>query len=245
LRKVAETTKQIFITNDRPNVKGLILAGSADFKSELGNSDLFDQRLFTIIINTVDLAYGGENGLTEAIEKSKEVLGNLKFVAEKKLITEFMTEISIESGKYVFGVDETIKALEMGAIKTMIIWENLNYEKYSLVHPITGEKKELFLTPEQAKNSKHSIDKENVSYDFVHESLLDWLTENYKNHGCILEFITNKSEEGSQFVKGFGGIGAFLRYKVDIEELSNDFLKEDDKKNNEDDNEFDDLNDFM
>jgi len=85
LRKVAETTKQIFITNDKPNVKGLILAGSADFKTELGSSDLFDQRLYAVIINYVDLAYGGENGLTEAIEKSKEVLGGLKFVHEKKI----------------------------------------------------------------------------------------------------------------------------------------------------------------
>ena len=42
LRKVAETMTQVFITNDRPNVEGLILAGSADFKTELSRSDLFD-----------------------------------------------------------------------------------------------------------------------------------------------------------------------------------------------------------
>jgi len=32
-----------------------------------------------------------------------------------------------------------------------------------------------------------------------------------------LEFITDKSQEGFQFVKGFGGIGGFLRYKIDVE----------------------------
>jgi len=43
VRKVAETAVQMFITNDRPNVAGLVLAGSADFKTELSQSDMFDQ----------------------------------------------------------------------------------------------------------------------------------------------------------------------------------------------------------
>jgi len=42
VRKVAEVATQLFITQDRPNVAGLILAGSADFKTELGTSDMFD-----------------------------------------------------------------------------------------------------------------------------------------------------------------------------------------------------------
>jgi peptide chain release factor subunit 1 len=33
--------------------------------------------------------------------------------------------------------------------------------------------------------------------------------------GCQLEFMTNKSQEGSQFCRGFGGIGGILRYSVD------------------------------
>lgn len=43
VRKVAETAVEIFIRNDKVNVAGLILAGSADFKTELGQSDMFDQ----------------------------------------------------------------------------------------------------------------------------------------------------------------------------------------------------------
>ena len=45
VRKVAELAVQMFITADKPNVSGLVLAGSADFKSELQTSDMFDQRL--------------------------------------------------------------------------------------------------------------------------------------------------------------------------------------------------------
>lgn len=45
VRKVSELAVQMFITADKPNVSGLVLAGSADFKSELQTSDMFDQRL--------------------------------------------------------------------------------------------------------------------------------------------------------------------------------------------------------
>ena len=49
--------------------------------------------------------------------------------------------------------------------------------------------------------------------------LIDWLVENYKNYGTKLNIVTDKSQEGSQFCKGFGGIGGVLRYQLN---LSND-----------------------
>jgi peptide chain release factor subunit 1 len=49
------------------------------------------------------------------------------------------------------------------------------------------------------------------------EPFVDWMAENYKDFGAELVFVTDRSPEGSQFVKGFGGIGGFLRYKVDYD----------------------------
>ena len=46
------------------------------------------------------------------------------------------------------------------------------------------------------------------------QSLLEWFAENYKEFGANLEFVTDKSQEGAQFVRGFGGVGGLLRYKV-------------------------------
>merc|ERR1712012_217975 len=43
VRKVSEIATQVFISDAKPNVKGLIIAGSADFKTELTTSDLWDQ----------------------------------------------------------------------------------------------------------------------------------------------------------------------------------------------------------
>merc|ERR1712242_501816 len=50
VRKVAEIAVQMFITNDKCNCTGLIVAGSAEFKQELTTSDLFDPRLSAILI---------------------------------------------------------------------------------------------------------------------------------------------------------------------------------------------------
>lgn len=50
---------QFFISGDRPNVAGLVLAGSAEFKTELSDSDMFDQRLKAAVLAVVDVSYGG------------------------------------------------------------------------------------------------------------------------------------------------------------------------------------------
>ena len=52
------------------------------------------------------------------------------------------------------------------------------------------------------------------------QSLLEWFADHYREFGANLEFVTDKSQEGAQFVKGFGGIGGLLRYKVDFNNLT-------------------------
>jgi peptide subunit release factor 1 (eRF1) len=48
----------MYITNDKPNVSGLVLSGSADFKTELSQSDMFDPRLQAVVLGVVDVSYG-------------------------------------------------------------------------------------------------------------------------------------------------------------------------------------------
>ncbi|KAM7242535.1 hypothetical protein CapIbe_007005 [Capra ibex] len=219
VRKVAETAVQLFISGDKVNVAGLVLAGSADFKTELSQSDMFDQRLQSKVLKLVDISYGGENGFNQAIELSTEVLSNVKFIQEKKLIGRYFDEISQDTGKYCFGVEDTLKALEMGAVEILIVYENLDIMRYVLHCQGTEEEKILYLTPEQEKDKSHFTDKETGQEHELIESmpLLEWFANNYKKFGATLEIVTDKSQEGSQFVKGFGGIGGILRYRVDFQ----------------------------
>eukprot|EP00210_Caulerpa_lentillifera_P003551 g3387.t1 len=218
VRKVAELAVNFFISNDKPNISGLILAGSADFKTELSQSDMFDPRLKAVVLTAVDVSYGGENGFNQAIEKSADILANVKFVQEKRLISKFFDEISQDTGRFVFGVADTLQCLEMGAVETLIVWENLEINRYTFMNSATNELEVKNLNAEQEKDATHFHDEASGVELEVQEkiSLLEWLANNYKKFGCILEFVTNKSQEGSQFCRGFGGIGGILRYQVDL-----------------------------
>ncbi|ELU43829.1 translation release factor [Rhizoctonia solani AG-1 IA] len=222
VRKVAELAVQHFITNDKVNVAGLVLAGSADFKTELNQSDMFDPRLAAKVIKVVDVSYGGENGFNQAIELAAESLSNVKFVQEKKLIQKYFDEISQDTGKYCFGIDDTLKGLEMGAVETLIVWENLDVTRYVLRNA-AGEEIIVHANKEQEKNREKFLDKSTgLEMEQAEEptSLLEWFAEKYKEFGATLEFVSNRSQEGAQFVKGFGGIGGILRYKVDFTNLA-------------------------
>lgn len=60
VRKVCENATPLFIEDEKPNVEGLIIAGCADFKTQVAESAIFDPRLKKIISNIVDISYGGE-----------------------------------------------------------------------------------------------------------------------------------------------------------------------------------------
>lgn len=147
----------------------------------------------------------------------------------------------MDTGKYVYGVNETLETLFGSAVKTLIVWEELEIDRYLLRNNQTGEETELHLNKEQSAKKDESLfrDKETgFELEIVEQiSLLEWLANNYIKFGCELEFITDRSQEGSQFCKGFGGIGGILRFKP---EFLNPVVDYDDGEWVDDDD-FDDL----
>ncbi|KAJ3727567.1 50S ribosomal protein L30e-like protein [Lentinula raphanica] len=180
VRKVAELAVQHFFTNDKVNVTGC-------------QSVMFDPRLSAKVIKVVDVSYGGENGFNQGCDNDAIELAaaSVKFVQGKPPIQKYFDEISQDTGKYCFGIDDTLKALELGAVETLIVWENLDITRYTLRNA-AGGRSQTGLEMEQADEP---------------QSLLEWFAEKYKDFGANLEFVTNRTQEGEQFVKGFGGIG--------------------------------------
>lgn len=216
---MAELATQHFITNDVPNVKGLILAGLSLFKNDLSKSDLFDPRLSKVVIAIVDVAYGGENGFTQAIELAGDALANVRFCAEQKLLTKLFEEIDKDTGRYCYGIKDTFEALEQGAVETLIMWEDLEMIRMELQHPETDKIEFKHVSPAQreADAAKLLTAPDGATFKVLsEESLTEWFAEHYRDFGCKLEFVSDKSEEGSQFCRGFGGVGGLLRYKVDF-----------------------------
>ncbi|KAK1420765.1 hypothetical protein QVD17_22618 [Tagetes erecta] len=227
VRKTAEMAKQIFINpvTGQPNVSGLILAGPDVYFNI--KSDMFDPRLRAKILNVVHVSYGGENGFNQAIELSIVTLANAKLILEKRLLVKYFNEVFEDTKKYVVGVDDTLKCLEMGAVETLIVWDNLGINRYVLKNSTTGEIFVKHLNKKQEGDQRNFRDADTNAELKVEEKMpfCEWLANEYKHFRCTLEFVTNKSREGSQFSKGFGGIGGILRYKLgtrSVGDLSND-----------------------
>jgi peptide chain release factor subunit 1 len=204
----------VFISENKPNCRGLVIAGSAQLKQDILDCDKFDFRLRPILLGTLDVSYGMDMGLNQAITLASDMLTNVKFVHEKKIIGKFFENIALDTGLIVFGVEDTMKALELGALDCMMLFENIEVMRYEIKNPVTGEIKIHLLNAIQEQDPKYFKDQETGQDCEVisSEQLADWLCMNYKRYGINIEFITDKSSDGFQFVKGFGGIGGFLRY---------------------------------
>merc|ERR1712181_132257 len=131
-------------------------------------------------------------------------------------------EISRDTGRYCFMVEDTLKALELGAVEDLILWDNLDIQRFVLRDPKTETESIAHLSKEESTNPSNFVHPESgTELETVEQELLvEWMANHYKDYGCNLEFVTDRSSEGTQFVKGFGGIGGILRWKVDFVELN-------------------------
>jgi|SRR6478609_8126867 len=230
IRKISERLKKNLIDNGfLSKIEGILLAGNADIKHELFESALLDTRIKEKIMKPlIDVPYGGTQGLNHAIVLTQEKLGGLKFVEEKALLEKYF-ELIAKDGNVSVGLIDTITALEASAVQTLIVWEELKLEKWTVHIESSGEKTTRYVDPtlvsavSYLKTGEQLVDK---------VLLLDHLVEVHNQFGADIRFVSANTSEGSQFCKGFGGVGAILRYKMDFtdydENADDDYLDEDD-----------------
>ena len=127
-----------------------------------------------------------------------DVLTNVKFVQEKKVIGRFFENIALDTGMIVFGVEDTMKAMEVGALECMLLYENIEINRYEIKNPVTGVTNVYLLNSKQEEDPKYFKDKDTgVDLETVScEQLADWLCLHYKAYGVQIEFITDKSPDG-------------------------------------------------
>merc|ERR1712113_1191853 len=170
-----------------------------------------DQRLQAIILATIPISYGGENGFNQAIKDSEETISSNKSKQDQKPLTLLLSEIAKESNKYVFGLEDTIKALFDGLVETLIVLDNFDRTKYNFKCDETN----IILNKEIKEWESNGKDIKSECDEF-----LERLADSYKKFGCDLKFVTDKTLQGEQFKKGLGGIGGLLRYSY-IHEANN------------------------
>jgi peptide chain release factor subunit 1 len=226
LTKIADNAKSVYLQNGLANVDGFILSGSANIKHELIKSDLLGASIQNKILRTVDVSYGGDNGLQETLRLCADLFADIKLTQERQLLDEVFSHIKLSSAtndsntvSYAIGVNETALILkeDPSLIDRLIIWENLTTKRYVY----QKRDKEMIIivadNEQEAQTKLKNILKENDNeqVECIDEmNFLDYLTEHYRQINVRLHLVTDRSPEGQQFRLGFGGCIALLRYPI-------------------------------
>lgn len=126
-KKIGVAANQEF--ND-PDIKGIIIGGPGRSKEDFLSGDYLRTQIKKKVKGTKDLGYTGEFGLRELVNKSNDILANEVVTEEKKIMEKFFYALSSKGGgKALYKEKEVIKALEKGAVDTLILCETLDDKK--------------------------------------------------------------------------------------------------------------------
>jgi len=157
-----------------------------------------------------DIGYTGEYGLQELVERSGDLMEKSSVIFERQLMEKFFSELQ-KDGNVVYGYEETVKALESGAVEMLLL-----SEMFDIVHAklkcecgneIEKDVSQKIVDSQICKKCGKMMNVESA------EELSDFIADKAKSSGSKVEYISVDTREGSQF-KELGGIGGFVRYKL-------------------------------
>lgn len=111
-----------FISDNRPNIKGLFIAGNGELKYKLSTSPFLDERLKGILIKTIDIQSESEAGLSEAIDFLKDHLKGLPLIRERDSLRDFLQRVR-DNNKVALGLQECLLAIESNVVEKIIVYE--------------------------------------------------------------------------------------------------------------------------
>ncbi len=123
--KIGEACNKEFLPL-KNDLKGLLVGGPGPTKEIFLNGDYLNNELKKKIIGTKDLSYTGDFGLNELVDKSQEELAKEIIAKEKALMNRFFDMLNKEADKIAYGEKEVRKALEYGAVDTLLLSEALD-----------------------------------------------------------------------------------------------------------------------
>lgn len=126
-KKVADYMKDQFLMME--GLKGILVGGPGPTKYEMVEGPYITNDVKKKIIAVKDLTYTDEFGISELVDRSQDVLAQEEIADEKKIMTRFFEMLSTKAELVVYGESQTRKALEMGAVDTLMLSESLPDEK--------------------------------------------------------------------------------------------------------------------
>ncbi|MCE4604558.1 MAG: peptide chain release factor aRF-1 [Aeropyrum sp.] len=125
-KKVGEEANNLLVPLvEKGLLKGVLVAGPGLAKQEFVEGGYLDYRLRKILAkDLVDVAYQGLQGLKEAVMKAERVVEAQLYRDAVSAMEEFKSNLARGTGMVVYGDKEVEYALEMGAVKTLLIHES-------------------------------------------------------------------------------------------------------------------------
>jgi len=211
LKQIGEAATKIFEENKY--LKGIIIGGPGPVKDKFAAGEFLSNSLKRKILGIKDMSYSGNEGIYDLVNISEDILRNSKITDEKAIIIKFFEHLKKDDGLVVYGFVEIKYALELGAVDKILISEDLPIKNFLLTCNSCDYKEEKITKetslPSHCPKCKNQLNKTEKT-DFIEE-----LEEMAISKGASILEVTSESPEGQQFLQ-LGGIGAFLRYKIQV-----------------------------
>jgi len=203
------------------NFKGLILGGPGPTKYDFEKGDYLNYMLKDKIIDVIDTAYVEEQGVKEIVEKAPEIMRKIRYIEERKIMQQFLYEIGHDTGMVTYGEEDVRRALEAGAVRTLLLSDTLDVTRVTLKCSACGYqeqqtiKSQMLISFEQSLSGK-PCPKCKVPALGVAETqdLIDNFAQLAEHTNTDVEIISGETEEGQMLKNSFGGIAAILRFKL-------------------------------
>ena len=219
MKRIGEHANKAFLPLlEKGELKGIIIGGPGPTKEEFVEGDYLHHELRKKVIGVVDISYHGEYGLRELVEKASDILSEHEAIREKKLVQDFFRHLVKDTGLIAYGEKEVRKALELGAADTLLISEGYDKVRVKAKCNNCGWEELKTMSEQEFEVYKRKVKTcpkcggQNI--DFEKWDVAEELIKMAEEIGANVEIISLDTEEGQQFYKAFGGLGAFLRYKL-------------------------------
>jgi peptide chain release factor subunit 1 len=218
-RRISSEINKIFL--DIEDLKGIFIGGPGPSKEKFAKDETLDYRLQDKIMGVVDLGYGGAEGIRALVDRVKDKIENVKYVQEKKIMEKFMKKITNNTGLATYGIEEVRKALNYGAVDTLIMSEELDVYRAKLECSNCGHIEHRIIKESQLEDTESIIQDEvcpkcsSNTFGVVEKnSLIEDFGSMAESIGSDIEIISTETEEGESLYSTFGGVVALLRYKL-------------------------------
>jgi peptide chain release factor subunit 1 len=217
--RVGQHADEIFLPIE--NLKGIILAGPGPTKYDFEKGEYLNYMLKNKIIDTIDTAYVEEQGVKEVVEKAPEIMRKVRYIEEKQIVQQFLYEVGHDTGMITYGEAEVRKALEAGAVRTLLISEDIDLLRVTVKCSACGYqeqhsvKNQTLTSFEQDLSGKPCPKCQAPSLAIVEkQDIIDDLAQIAEYANTDVEIISGETEEGQMLKNAFGGIAAILRFKM-------------------------------